>query len=60
MDNYYVIIEDKKNASNFIKKFKKAKIIKKSFIYNSGNNKAILKIKELKNLIKEYQLAKNL
>ena len=53
---YSVISQSNKKLSNFYKR-KKFKKVAENFTYNSGSNKKVLKILDLKNIIKSEKLS---
>ena len=58
--NKYIILPfNKKKISDYYKKNYRIKKIKKSFAYNSENNKTVLSIKDLKKIIKKVESINN-
>ena len=56
---YSVISQGNEKLSNFYKK-KKFKKVAENFTYNSGSNKKVLKILDLKNIIKSEKISNSL
>jgi UDP-N-acetylglucosamine 4,6-dehydratase len=52
---YFIQIQSEKLCKNLKKKFKKSKIIKEFFQYDSGSNCNFLSIKDLQHLIKNFE-----
>ena len=52
---YYIQVQSKKLCEKLKKKFKRSKIVNGSFRYDSGSNDNFLTIKNLQNLIKNFE-----